>query len=117
MKYALTSLYVADMEKALSFYEGLLGISVLRRVDTPGGELVFLGEEGKPNLELVAQQGPVAYGGYSIGFEVEDLAGLKRRLAQAGYETHREFQPGPGTTLCFVKGPGGEEVELIAYAK
>ena len=113
----ILALHVKDMEKSLAFYSTLLGLSVLRRHSPgEGREMVFLGEDGKPRLELILTGEGATYAGFSIGFPVDDLAGIKERLARHGYPVTREVVAGPDTTLCFLEGPNGEQVELIADA-
>ncbi|MDL2327586.1 VOC family protein [Ruminococcaceae bacterium OttesenSCG-928-A11] len=116
MKFALASLYVSDLEKSLHFYNTLLEMPILRQMSGPGGaELVFLGQEGGVCLELVSAKAPETYSGFSLGFEMEDLAAAKKRLAAGGYPVLEELAAGPQTTICFLDGPNGEKVELIEY--
>ncbi len=114
MKFSLTTLHVQDMQKALYFYHTLLEMPIVRRQPIgPDKELIFLGVEGEPNLELVPAEEGVQYSGFSVGFDVEDLAATKEKLAANGYPVKREMKAGPVLTLCFLQGPGGEEVELL----
>jgi len=114
MKFALTTLYVKDMEKSLSFYHDLLGMPVIRRLSMgPGREMAFLGTAGDVNLELITSDANVTYAGFSIGFEVDDLEAAKERLEVNGYALKREIKPAPTVTLAFFNGPNGEEVELM----
>ncbi len=114
MKFALTTLYVKDMEKSLLFYHELLGMPVLRRLSMgPGREIAFLGTLGDVNLELIASDAAVSYAGFSIGFDVDDLAAAKKKLAANGYALKREIKPAPAVTLAFFDGPNGEEIELM----
>ncbi len=116
MKFSLATLHVQDMEKAVAFYNGLLEIPIIRRQPIGGGkELMFMGVDGQPNLELIPSTEPVSYSGFSIGFDVEDLEAIKQKLAQNGYPVKHEMTAGPSTVLCFLQGPNGEEVELIYY--
>ncbi|MFT4145810.1 MAG: VOC family protein [Mobilitalea sp.] len=115
MKFSLATLYVKDMEKSLEFYNTLIGLPIVRRqVIGEGNELVFLGA-GDTLLELIPTDGNVQYAGFSIGFEVEDLLAAKEQLENNGYKIKREMSPNPSLTLCFLDGPNGEEVELLAY--
>ncbi len=117
MTFSLATLHVQNMEKALHFYHTLLEIPILRRQPIgPGKELIFLGVEGQPNLELVPAEEAVVYSGFSVGFEVDDLAAIQERLAANGYPVKHEMKAGPSLTLCFLQGPCGEEVELIGRA-
>lgn len=117
IQFSLVTLHVHDMEKSLHFYNILLQIPILRKQAIgPQKELIFMGVEGQPNLELIPSDDMVSYSGFSIGFEVQDLAAVKNRLSSNGYAIKQEFSPSPSTTLCFLDGPNGEQVELIAYA-
>ncbi len=115
MRFALATLYVKNMKKSLAFYNAMLEIPVIKRQPIgPDKELVFLGVEGQPNLELIPTDDDMSYSGFSIGFDVDDLSAMKERLAANGYAVKREFSPDPSTVLCFLDGPDGEEVELIS---
>jgi hypothetical protein len=103
------------MRKSLDFYNAMLEIPIISRQPIgPDKELVFLGVEGEANLELIPTDEDISYSGFSIGFEVDNLPAMKERLAANGYAIKREFSPEPSMTLCFLDGPNGEEVELIA---
>lgn len=118
MKFAVVTLYVKDMEKSLTFYNTLLEMSIIRK--QPIGEekeLVFLGNGGEVQLELIPSDEDVTYSGFSIGFETENLLLAKKCLEDNGYPIKSEMAPNPFTTLCFLQGPNGEEVELIEYKK
>lgn len=116
MKFALVTLYVQDMEKSLTFYNNILEIPIIKRQPIGSGkELVFLGIDNEVNLELIPSEDKITYSGFSIGFETKDLPSAKQRLADNGYAVKREFSPAPSTTLCFLDGPNGEQIELIEY--
>jgi len=116
MKFALLTLHVKDMDKSLAFYHELLEMPIVRRQPPgPGKELVFLGQDGDVNLELIPAEGDTVFSGFSAGFVVEDLAAVKERLAAHGYPVKREFSPNPSLILSFLDGPDGEEIELIKY--
>jgi lactoylglutathione lyase len=102
------------MKKSLEFYNNLLEIPIVRRhIIGPGKELVFMGIDGEVNLELIPSDEKNSYSGFSIGFEVDDLPAIKERLNKHGYPVKREMSPDNSTTLCFLTGPNGEDVELI----
>ena len=53
MKFALTTLYVQNMEKALFFYNEILGLPLISKLPiAEGKEIVFLGTEDF-KLELI----------------------------------------------------------------
>ncbi len=113
MKFQLVTLYVKDMNKALEFYNGLLDLPILKRQKMGDKELVFLGNVGNVNLELIETTEEIKYKGFSIGFEVNDIETLRDDLKQNGYLIKSEIKPNPYLTLYFLDGPNGEEIELI----
>lgn len=116
MKFALVTLHVHNMEQSLGFYNVLLEMPIVRRQSIGDKkELIFLGTNGDVNLELIPSDERISYSGFSIGFEVENLSMVKERLEKNGYVIKREITPNDSTTLCFIDGPNGEEVELIEY--
>ena len=124
MRLLHTMLRVGDLERSLSFYTDVLGMSLLRRKDYPSGRftLAFVGygaEQDHTVLELTHNwdtssytQGD-AYGHIALG--VDDIYGTCERIAAQGGKVVRE--PGPmkhGTTvIAFVEDPDGYKVELI----
>jgi len=120
-----TMLRVLDLEKALDFYVGKMGMKLLRRQDYPTGEftLAFVGygeEKDQAVIELThnwGQKEPYTIGsGYGhIAIGVPDIYGLCERLGQSGVKIPRP--PGPmkhgGSVIAFVEDPDGYKVELI----
>ena len=54
MRYEHITMYVRDLENALSFYRDLLGLGMLRRISAENMKIAFLGEAGQPSIELSA---------------------------------------------------------------
>ena len=120
-----TMLRVKDLERSLSFYTGLLGMSLLRRDDFPDGKftLAFVGygpEATNAVIELTYnwdQETPYDIGsGYGhIALGVRDIHGVCAALEKQGAVIPRK--PGPmkhGTThIAFVEDPDGYRIELI----
>lgn len=118
MKFSFVTLFVKDMEKSLSFYRDFLGMKLQRRQPAKDGELAFLGNEGKPMIELVYSPGSPAENpkGFSIGFEVESLEKATLEMEKQGYKLLRgPVSPGPKVSFSFFAGPGSEEIQLIEY--
>lgn len=115
MKFTFATLHITNMDKSIGFYNGLLGLEVLRRTKTNDGELAFLGVEGQPNLELVFSPRNVGdMAGFSIGIEVESLEEATQMMEENGYPLKSgPISPAPGVTFSFFTGPDGEEIELI----
>lgn len=129
MRYLHTMVRVTDLEPALAFYCGALGLVEMQRYESAQGRftLVFLAapedvdhspaaaaERGSPRLELTWNWDPEVYtGGRNFGhlaFEVEDIYASCRRLADAGVTINRPPRDG---RMAFVRSPEGISVELL----
>jgi lactoylglutathione lyase len=111
-----TTVHVSDLEKSLGFYQGLLGLGLVRRSPSGNGELAFLGEAGQPNIELICHPGEAkpAYSGFTLGFRVDSLKDGTAKLVQAGYPLVRgPISPGPTVTFSFFHDPDGIEIQLV----
>jgi len=124
MRLLHTMLRVADLEKSITFYTDVLGMTLLSRKDYPEGcfTLAFLGygpASENTVLELTYNWNTDSYAlgdGYGhIAIGVDDVYGACDRIREAGGVIVRE--PGPmkhGTTvLAFVKDPDGYLIELL----
>lgn len=123
-----TMLRVADLDRALAFYVGQLGMRLLRRQDHPQGRftLAFVGyaeEHEAAALELTHNWDPTeyqlgtAYGHVAIA--VPDLRRACESLQRVGVRITRP--PGPLRDLpdewiAFVEDPDGYRIELIQRA-
>ncbi len=117
MKFCWTTVTVADMERSLAFYCGVLGLEAAKRYPAgPGVEIAFLGT-GETKLELIcrADEKDIRIGGHiSVGFEVESLDETMRRLAAKGVAVHSgPFQPNEHIRFFFVLDPDGLKVQLV----
>lgn len=120
-----TMLRVRDLEAALDFYVGRLGMHVLRRKDFPEDRftLAFLGygeEHEVAVLELTHNWDGreynlgTAYGHIAIG--VADVYQAVRTLERASVRVTRPAGPlkgDPDEHIAFVQDPDGYKVELI----
>ena len=120
MRYLHTMLRVRDLDAALRFFVGALGLRELRRRDSEAGRftLVFLGS-GAPRdaaeLELTHNWDQVeAYptGRFfgHLAFEVDDVYATCAALEAAGIVIHRPPRDG---RMAFVRSPDGHSVELL----
>jgi lactoylglutathione lyase len=125
MRYLHTMVRVADLDKALAFYCGALGLEEVSRFDNPAGRftLVFLAapedveaarEKRAPTVELTYNYDPEAYtGGRNFGhlaYQVDDIYATCARLAEAGVTINRPPRDGH---MAFVRSPDGVSVELL----
>jgi lactoylglutathione lyase len=119
-------LNVADMDRALGFYCGLLGMRVQadRSGQRPGRRNLFLGygpEQETTLLELCSEAGRTAYdkgeGFGHVAIAVDDVAAVCRELAAAGVAVEREAKRAlSGALIALVRDPDGYLVELIQPA-
>ncbi len=124
MRLLHTMLRVGNLDESLKFYCDVLGMTLLRRKDYPGGEftLAFVGygdEADHTVLELTYNWGTEsynlgdAYGHIAIG--VDDIYATCANIRDRGGKITRE--PGAmkhgSTVIAFVEDPNGYKVELI----
>jgi lactoylglutathione lyase len=125
MRYLHTMVRVNDLDKALDFYCGNLGLIEVRRRDVPAGKftLVFLCAPGDevgakagdaPMVELTFNYDPEDYdGGRNFGhlaYEVDDIYAACQKLADGGVTINRPPRDG---RMAFVRSPDGISVELL----
>lgn len=124
MRMLHTMIRVGDLERSIAFYTEVLGMSLLRRKDYPGGKftLAFVGygdEADHTVLELTHNWGTDSYdlgdGFGHIALEVDDAAAACDAIRNRGGNVVREAGPMKhGTTvIAFVEDPDGYKVELI----
>lgn len=136
-------LTVADLERSLDFYCGLLGLRLLDRGDDDdpvlsritgldgvrarcadvdlGGRVLELIEYVEPRGRRLRQR-PCDPGATHLALEVEDADALWQRLADAGVPVTAPPQelPGPGAwrgaRCAYLRDPDGRIVELVERA-
>ena len=124
MRLLHTMLRVGDLEKSITFYTEVLGMTELRRNEYPDGKftLAFLGYGDEANntvLELTYNWGVesyeigTAFGHLAIG--VPDVYQACEKMNEMGGEIIREAGPmnAGKTIIAFLKDPDGYEIELI----
>lgn len=124
MRLLHTMLRVGDLDASKRFYCDILGMTLLRQKDYPGGEftLAFVGYGDESNnavIELTYNWGTDKYdlgNGYGhIALGVDDIYTTCEQIRAAGGKVTRE--PGPmkhgSTVIAFVEDPDGYKVELI----
>lgn len=125
MEYLHTMVRVADLDKALDFYCGKLGMQEVRRTENEKGRytLVFLAasddvERAKgssaPLVELTYNWDPETYsGGRNFGhlaYRVDDIYATCQALMDKGVTIHRPPRDG---YMAFIKSPDGISIELL----
>jgi lactoylglutathione lyase len=120
MRYLHTMLRVRDLDAALDFFVGQLGLREDRRRENAAGRftLIFLstGAEGDgAQIELTYnwdQAEPYPTGRFfgHLAYEVDDIYATCQRLRDAGVAILRPPRDGH---MAFVKSPDGHSIELL----
>ncbi len=123
MKILHTMLRVGDLERAVRFYTGALGMELRKKKDYPGGRftLAFLGygRAGGHEIELTHNWDTGSYdlgdGFGHIALETDDIYKTVEEIKAKGGKVTRESGPMKhGTTvIAFVEDPDGYKIELI----
>ena len=128
MKMLHTMIRVGNLDESISFYCDVLGMTLLRKKDYPGGKftLAFVGygdEKDNTVIELTHNWDTDSYdlgnGFGHVALGVDDIYGTCEKIRELGGKISRE--PGPmkhGTTvIAFVEDPNGYKIELIQLKK
>lgn len=117
MKFCWTTISVRDMEKSINFYQNIIGLPIIRRMQpTPDMELAFLGE-GDTQVELSCHKdaAEVEFGkDISLGFVVESLDDFADFLKTKSIGIHSgPFQPNPFIRFLYVLDPDGLKIQFV----
>ena len=119
-----TRFRVSNLDEALHFYAGILGLTVANRHSSPrGSQLAFLSVPGgKEEIELCefSKSGPVEVQEdlVHIAFEVDDLDGLLVYLKSKGVPiTDGPTVSSSGSRFAFIEAPDRYEIELIERSR
>jgi len=120
MKYLHTMVRVTDIGQSLRFYCDALGLTELRRQESPQGRftLVFLAAPGDEHaqVELTYNWDPQPYdGGRNFGhlaYAVDDIYAACHRLMEHGVTINRPPRDG---RMAFVRSPDNISVELLQH--
>lgn len=124
MRILHTMIRVGDLERSIAFYTEVLGMTLIRRRDYPGGRftLAFVGYGDEANdavLELTYNWDTDRYdigdGFGHLAVAVPDAAVACEAIRSRGGNVVREAGPMKhGTTvIAFVEDPDGYKIELI----
>lgn len=112
------SLYCVELrttqwEVAVKWYREVLGLRTLVRVVDDGYALF---EAGETRLALIARpQAGEASGRWSLGFEVENLEVVARRLVEAGSLVTRPSRDPEGFKEIITSDPDGNTIRLFSW--
>ena len=119
-----TRFRVHDLEKTVSFYKDVLGLSeVARHTSGRGSQLVFLkAPESDEQIEICKfdASGPVQVGPdlTHLAFSIDDMDAFAAHAASKGYPlSDGPHKSSNGGAIAFVDAPEGYEIELIQRGK
>lgn len=116
MKLNFITFMVRDIEKSITFYQELVGLQVVNRMNTEAGEIVFLAnEKGATMLELIEFEGveKVATKGMVMSFSADkELEELREKAIALGYSPSEIFTEGPKPKHFTVIDPDGIVIEF-----
>jgi catechol 2,3-dioxygenase-like lactoylglutathione lyase family enzyme len=107
---------VADLDRALAFYVGLLGFKVIARYDVAGSHTIAqVSPNGEPpGIELWHEPpyGPLGDDRLHVAWTTDDVVGMVRTLEAKGVTIERQPFTIGHETLAFVRDPDGYLIEL-----
>jgi catechol 2,3-dioxygenase-like lactoylglutathione lyase family enzyme len=106
--------WVSDLDRAVAFYEAALGLRLLRRDADNWAEFDAGGRRFA--LHSVAEGQPLAPGGATAVFSVDDLDRAKADLTARGVEFGHEGDVGGYARFASFTDPDGNAVQLIEYS-
>lgn len=98
---------------AHAFYCELLGLPALALPQTLAASDLSWFQLGAAELHVYAQQPINAHAGRHLCIDVDDLAAVRARLAEAGYQP-QETTPIPGRPRFFCEDPFGNLIEFTS---
>ncbi|MBG0828690.1 VOC family protein [Planomonospora sp. ID67723] len=101
---------VGDLDEAIAFYSGALGLAVRFR----DGDRFAALDGGGATVALVAAAEQVAGAATAPSYKVGDVAGAVRELAEAGAEVVREPETGPHEIRAVLRDPSGNAFVLYS---
>ena len=117
MNFCWVTLHVENFEESLAFYHEVLKLPISSRHSEGGVEMVMLGEEGQPKVELLcsgAPQDEQKQSGITVGIAVDSLEDTMEYLDKLRIPVLRgPISPNPSTRFIFINDPDGYEVQLV----
>ena len=116
-------IYVADLERAIGFWEGICGIPLRSRTEIPGVlEAVLMADAGGSRIQLAQRldrPGPVDMGTamWKLYINTSDCQAIYDKAVAAGCESVRppeRLERWP-VTVAFIKDFDGYLIEFVEY--
>ena len=101
-------------EETIEFYQWLLELPIARKIEIPGHEIVFLGEEGTL-FEIIKDESAekISAKALSIGFAVESLDDKLAMLDEKGVPHSDVISPNPSIQFAFFEDLNGCNIQLV----
>lgn len=116
MKLNYITFMVRDIEKSVAFYQDLVGLQIMNRINIEAGEIVFLAnEKGETMLELIQFEGveKVVTKGMVMSYYVKgELEELREKAITLGYSPSEIITRGPKPKHFTVVDPDEIVVEF-----
>ncbi len=111
-KFSSAYYVVNDMDRAVNFYQDILGLEIKFR---DGGRWTQFDVNGVGVALADPSEGSVPPGGgATVVFEVEDLAAMRERLAQSGFTVNETVDMGGHGKYFTTVDPAGNIVQIFA---
>ena len=104
----------AKLNETLEFYQWLLGLPVSRKLNTPSGEIIFLGEN-ETKLELIedVKAEKINAKGLTVGFAVNSLDEKLAMLDGEKIPRSEIISPSADVRFAFFNDLNGCEIQLL----
>lgn len=117
MNFCWVTLHVESIKESLAFYHEVLKLPISSKHSGNGMEMVMLGVEGQPKVELLCNgttQNTQKQAGVSIGIAVDSLETVMENLNSFSIPILRgPISPNPSVRFIFINDPDGYEVQLV----
>jgi lactoylglutathione lyase len=113
---AHVTVHTGRLKETLEFYQWLLELPISRKINTPTGEIIFLGEN-ETKFELIEDNAAVKTNtkGLTIGFTVDKLDEKTAMLDGEQIPHSKIISPAPNVRFIFFIDLNGCEIQLIEY--
>jgi predicted enzyme related to lactoylglutathione lyase len=105
--------WVTDLGRAVAFYQGVLGLSLVRQDEDNWAEFDSGGRRFALHAAMEGQ--PVTPGGATAVFSVKDLDSAKAELSALGVRFSHEGDVAGYARFASFPDPDGNSVQLIEY--